>query len=347
MMLKLVTLAAATSAAAGADAVAAATINADRSPETLLGDDTPVDLSGSTPELGDRRTLAKKCKPKKNTECCRDKKSKCAKWVEKKPTKCANKKIQGLCRYSCNSYWISVSDRIEFCYGPAYVGSKEELRVKMDGAPLRYATCKQHSQKKCEANPKCAWMAETSKCLSSSDHEKCFLGSACYAWSKADRKADPDGYAQHRAACKESKKQCKADPACGWEQKVRDYDGGGQTKVHVCAFKEPTKPFCGDFKYCVAGTSSAQGECTQAASFDEDGDWSFPWYAYAGGLTGNIPCETDADCSTCTWDGSWVYQGGLGAGGNMGACRCQTGHEIEDYQCGGKHAHEGPDGSWC
>ena len=45
----LVTLAAAASAAAGADAVAAATTNADRSPETLLGDDTPVDLSGSTP----------------------------------------------------------------------------------------------------------------------------------------------------------------------------------------------------------------------------------------------------------------------------------------------------------
>ena len=69
----LVTLAAATSAAAGADAVAAATMNADRSPETLLGDDTPVDLSGSTPELGDRRTLAKKrgCNPKKNTSCCR------------------------------------------------------------------------------------------------------------------------------------------------------------------------------------------------------------------------------------------------------------------------------------
>ena len=76
MMLKLlalVTLAAATSAAAGADAVAAATMNADRSPETLLGDDTPADLSGSTPELGDRRTLAKKggCNPKKNTSCCR------------------------------------------------------------------------------------------------------------------------------------------------------------------------------------------------------------------------------------------------------------------------------------
>ena len=60
-------------AAAGADAVAAATMNADRSPETLLGDDTPADLSGSTPELGDRRTLAKKggCNPKKNTSCCR------------------------------------------------------------------------------------------------------------------------------------------------------------------------------------------------------------------------------------------------------------------------------------
>ena len=58
---------------AEADAVAAATINADRSPDTLLGDDTPVDLSGSTPELGDRRMLAKKrgCNPKKNTSCCR------------------------------------------------------------------------------------------------------------------------------------------------------------------------------------------------------------------------------------------------------------------------------------
>ena len=50
---------------------AAATINADRSPETLLGDDAP--FFGSTPELGDRRTLAKKrgCNPKKNTSCCR------------------------------------------------------------------------------------------------------------------------------------------------------------------------------------------------------------------------------------------------------------------------------------
>ena len=67
----LVTLAAAASAAAGADAVAAATINADRSPETLVGEDAPV--FGSTPELGDRRTLAKKrgCNPKKNTSCCR------------------------------------------------------------------------------------------------------------------------------------------------------------------------------------------------------------------------------------------------------------------------------------
>ena len=67
----LVTLAAAASAAAGADDVAAATINADRSPETLLGDDAP--FFGSTPELGDRRTLAKKrgCNPKKNTSCCR------------------------------------------------------------------------------------------------------------------------------------------------------------------------------------------------------------------------------------------------------------------------------------
>ena len=69
----LALVAAATSAAAKADAVAAATINADRSPDTLLGDDTPVDLSGPTPELGDRRTLAKKrgCNPKKNTSCCR------------------------------------------------------------------------------------------------------------------------------------------------------------------------------------------------------------------------------------------------------------------------------------
>ena len=65
-LLALVT--AATSAAAEADAVAAATINADRSPDTLLGDDTPVDLSGSTPELGDRRMLAKKrgCNPKEH-----------------------------------------------------------------------------------------------------------------------------------------------------------------------------------------------------------------------------------------------------------------------------------------
>ena len=211
----------------------------------------------------------------------------------------------------------------------------------------QYVECKQLSQKKCKARSKCAWMAETSKCLPS-DREKCYPVSACYPWDKAGKIADPDGYAEHKAACKESKKQCKADPACGWEQKVRDYDGGGQTKVHVCAFKEPTKPFCSDEKgYCVAGTTTNNGECTQAASFDEDGDWSFPWFANAGGLSGNIPCETDADCSTCTWDGSYVYQGGLGAGGNMGACRCQTGHKVEEYQCGGEHAFEGPDGSWC
>ena len=163
----LVTLAAATSAAAEADAVAAATMNADRSPETLLGDDTPVDLSGSTPELGDRRTLAKKCNPKKNTECCRaprrtppraappathrgrrstllmyplppagDKKSKCAKWVKKKPTKCAKNGFRGKCRASCHEHWGPISE-IEFCHGPAYAGSPKDLRAQMGGAPAR------------------------------------------------------------------------------------------------------------------------------------------------------------------------------------------------------------------
>ena len=70
-LLALVALA--TRAAAEADVVAATTINADRSPDTLLGDGMPVHPSGSTPELGDRRTLAKKrgCNPKKNTSCCR------------------------------------------------------------------------------------------------------------------------------------------------------------------------------------------------------------------------------------------------------------------------------------
>ena len=48
----LVTLAAATSAAAEADAVAAATMNADRSTETLLGDDTPADLPPARLDVG-------------------------------------------------------------------------------------------------------------------------------------------------------------------------------------------------------------------------------------------------------------------------------------------------------
>ena len=408
MMLKLlalVTLAAATSAAAGADAVAAATMNADRSPETLLGDDTPVDLSESTPELGDRRTLAKKrgCNPKKNTSCCRtqrrtppraappathrgrrstllmyplppagDKKSKCAKWVVKKPTKCAKKQIQGNCRASCDAYWGPTSG-IEFCTPlgtMSWPGSKEELLAKMDGAPAKkphwfpfdeyvdqYVECKQLSQKKCTARPTtCAWVAETSKCLPS-DREKCYPWSACYPFgNEADRIADPDGYSEHQAACMESKKQCKADPACGWEGKVmanllKESDvlySSEEYKYQACAYKDPPKPFCAELedwssgmtmKLCAAGTPTRNGLCSEAASFDENGAWSFEDFSLTNG---NIPCETDADCSTCTWDGSNVYHPD-----NMGACRCQTGHKFMEYQCGGEHVYEGPDGSWC
>ena len=72
----VVSLAAATSALAEADAVAAATINADRSPDTLLGKNMRRDLSGSAPELGEAATAprelrGKKCNPKKDTSCCR------------------------------------------------------------------------------------------------------------------------------------------------------------------------------------------------------------------------------------------------------------------------------------
>ena len=155
-LLALVT--AATSAAAEADAVAAATINADRSPDTLLGDDTPVDLSGSTPELGDRRTLAKKrgCNPKKNTSCCRtprrtppraaprrhppavrgstllmyplppagDKKSKCAKQVFGNPLKPWKPGKPTKCakrgfQGKCRASCDAYWSDIEFCYGPA------------------------------------------------------------------------------------------------------------------------------------------------------------------------------------------------------------------------------------
>ena len=219
----------------------------------------------------------------------------------------------------------------------------------------QYVECKQLSQKKCKARSKCAWMAETSKCLPS-DREKCYPWSACYPWDKAGKIADPDGYAEHKAACKESKKQCKADPACGWEEK-----GLPWWKYQACVYKDPPKPFCAEtedflsgkmMKYCavprmVMGTPTGYGSCTQAASFDEDGAWSFDVWGegapyFGKGLTGNIPCVTDADCSICTWDGSWVYNQD-----NMGACRCQTGHTVEEYQCGGKHAFEGPDGSWC
>ena len=72
----VVSLAAATSALDEADAVAAATINADRSPDTLLGKNMRRDLSGSAPELGEAATAprelrGKKCNPKKDTSCCR------------------------------------------------------------------------------------------------------------------------------------------------------------------------------------------------------------------------------------------------------------------------------------
>ena len=54
-------------------------------------------------------------------------------WKPGKPTKCAKKGFQGKCRASCDAYW---SD-IEFCYGPAYVGSKEELLAKMGARPKK------------------------------------------------------------------------------------------------------------------------------------------------------------------------------------------------------------------
>ena len=63
-----------------------------------------------------------------------DKTSKCAKWIEKKPTKCAKKKIQGKCRASCHEHWGPISE-IEFCHGPAYAGSPKDLRAQMGGAP--------------------------------------------------------------------------------------------------------------------------------------------------------------------------------------------------------------------
>ena len=53
--------------------------------------------------------------------------------MRKKPHKCAKKGFQGKCRASCDAYW---SD-IEFCHGPAYVGSKEELLARMGGAPAK------------------------------------------------------------------------------------------------------------------------------------------------------------------------------------------------------------------
>jgi hypothetical protein len=197
----------------------------------------------------------------------------------------------------------------------------------------QYVECKQLSQKKCKARSKCAWMAETSKCLPS-DREKCYPFSACYPSGSAT-KPDP-------LACKESKKQCKADPACGWEEKVMVNvlkESDVLYKYQACAYKDPPKPFCSDEKgFCVAGTTTTYGSCTQAASFAEDGAWSFDVYdegpPYFGkGLIGFVPCETDADCSTCTWDGSWTN-----SWDNKGACRCQTGHKVEEYQCGGEHA---------
>ena len=141
-MLALLAAAAASSAAAQADAVAAATPDSAPNPSTLLADAT-VATSGASSwyhSTAERRTLAKKrgCNPKKNTSCCRDRKSRCPRWVRKKPTKCAKKGFQGKCRESCDAYWGPETD-IEFCTPKgtmAWPGSKEELLAKM-GAPAK------------------------------------------------------------------------------------------------------------------------------------------------------------------------------------------------------------------
>ena len=50
--------------------------------------------------------------------------------MEKKPAKCAKRKFQGKCRKACDKHWGPISE-IEFCDGPAWPGSKEELLAKM------------------------------------------------------------------------------------------------------------------------------------------------------------------------------------------------------------------------
>ena len=138
--------AAASSAAAQAPAVAGATTDDAPNPSTLLADAT-VATSGASSwyhSTADRRTLAKKrgCNPKKNTSCCRDRKSRCPRWVRKKPTKCAKKGFQGKCRASCDAYWDPKNSKtdIEFCTPKgtmSWPGSKEELLAMMSGAPAK------------------------------------------------------------------------------------------------------------------------------------------------------------------------------------------------------------------
>ena len=149
---------------AQAPAVAEATTDGAPNPSTLLADAVlvdpkPADTTSADPRTfadaaaatsgasishrstADRRSLAKKrgCNPKKNTSCCRDRKSKCPRSVEKKPTKCAKKGFQGKCRESCDAYWGPKTD-IEFCSPKgtmAWPGSKEELLAMMSGAPAK------------------------------------------------------------------------------------------------------------------------------------------------------------------------------------------------------------------
>ena len=101
--------AAASSAAAQAPAVAEATTDGAPNPSTLLADAALVDPKPADTTSADPRTLAdataatsgaassyastadrralRGCNPKKNTSCCRDRKSKCAKQVFGNPLK--------------------------------------------------------------------------------------------------------------------------------------------------------------------------------------------------------------------------------------------------------------------
>ena len=156
--------------------------------------------------------------------------------------------------------------------------------------------------------------------------------------------ADPDGYAEHKAACKELKKQCKADPACGWEEK-----GLPWWKYQACAYKDPPETLLrGDRRF--PEREDEEGRGTAHGHGDADGVVRAPRRrastrtAYGHSTSGARARHTsaraspatasrdDADCSICTWDGSWLTIKTTWAR----ASRCQTGHTVEEYQCG-KH----------